>query len=143
MRSDAARPLLLVEDNAFDADLLRRAYEKRRLPYPLEVVADGERALAHLEAWEAGAQLPVMILLDLHLPRVSGLEVLRRLKSHACCRAVPVIALTTSDDPDDLRSAYALGVNSYLVKPADFARYEALAELLEAYWLNLNLLPEA
>lgn len=134
-------PILLVEDNPVDLDLTRRAFSRKRLANPLEVARDGEEALAYLARWEAGEPLPAVILLDIKLPRVDGLEVLERLKAHERFSKIPVVMLTSSDDNADLRRAYDLGVNSYIVKPVDFGKFMAVAEQIELYWCVLNRTP--
>lgn len=135
-------PILLVEDNPVDLDLTRRAFARKRLANPIEVARDGEEALAFIPRWEAGEPLPTVILLDIKLPRISGLEVLRQLKAHERFRRVPVVMLTSSDENADLRQAYDLGVNSYIVKPVDFAKFMEVAEQIELYWCVLNQPPE-
>jgi CheY-like chemotaxis protein len=132
------RPILLVEDNPMDVDLTRRAFAKRNIANPLEVARDGEEALAWLPRWEAGEPLPVVILLDLKLPRVPGLEVLRQIKAHPLCNRIPVVVLTTSREDADVESAYALGVNSYIVKPVEFEKFIEVAAQIDLYWCVLN-----
>jgi CheY-like chemotaxis protein len=136
------RPILLVEDNPMDVDLTRRAFARRHLVNALEVARDGEEALGWLARWEAGEPTPVVILLDLKLPRVSGLEVLRRLKQHARFARIPVVVLTTSREDADVASAYALGVNSYIVKPVEFEKFVEVATQIDLYWCVLNERPE-
>jgi CheY-like chemotaxis protein len=136
--ADPLRPILLVEDNPMDIDLTRRAFAKRRLATPIDVARDGEEALARLAEWAAGKPQPVVILLDLNLPKVSGLEVLQALKSHAVYKRIPVVVFTTSKEDADVNSAYALGANSYIVKPVDFVRFTELAEQVQMYWSDLN-----
>jgi CheY-like chemotaxis protein len=133
--------VVLIEDNLMDVDLTRRVFARRRLPNPLEVLRDGEEALGFINGWRPGTDLPAIILLDLKLPRVDGLEVLRQLKAHPALRAVPVIVLTTSSEERDIDAAYTLGANSYIVKPVDFDRFLSVAEQIEAYWLLLNIGP--
>ena len=132
------RPILLVEDNAMDIDLTRRAFARRHLANPIDVARDGEEALARLAEWSAGKPQPVVILLDLNLPKVSGLEVLEALKSHDVYKRIPVVVLTTSGEDADVNSAYTLGANSYIVKPLDFARFTEVAEQVRMYWSDLN-----
>jgi CheY-like chemotaxis protein len=132
------RPILLVEDNPMDVDLTRRAFARRNIANPLEVARDGEEALAWLPRWEAGEPLPVVILLDLKLPRVPGLEVLRRLKDHPEFSRIPVVVLTTSREDADVDAAYALGVNSYIVKPVEFEKFIEVATQIDLYWCVLN-----
>ena len=134
------QPILLIEDNPMDVDLTRRAFVKRKLANPLEVARDGEEALTWIAKWDAGAQRPLVILLDLNLPKVSGLEVLRTLKSHAVYKTIPVVILTTSKEDKDLHEAYVNGVNSYIVKPVSFENFMNVAEHIQLYWGVLNML---
>jgi len=134
-------PILLVEDNPMDVDLTRRAFAKRNITNPLEVARDGEEALAWFDRWGAGHPLPVVILLDLKLPRVSGLEVLRQLKAHEVYGRVPVVVLTTSREDADVQTAYGLGVNSYIVKPVEFEKFVDVATQIDLYWCVLNQRP--
>ena len=133
--------ILLVEDNPMDIDLTRRAFAKRRLANPLEVDRDGEEALARMARWEAGEPPPLVILLDLKLPKVDGLEVLRRIKTHPQFRTIPVVVLTTSAEEHDVRAAYQLGANSYIVKPVDFDKFLEVARQIDLYWCALNMPP--
>ncbi len=133
--------VLLIEDNPMDVDLTRRVFARRRLPNPLAVVRDGAEALDFIDNCRSGEQVPAIILLDLKLPKVDGLEVLRRLKAHPRLREVPVIVLTTSAEDRDVHAAYRLGVNSYIVKPVDFEKFVAVAAQIESYWLLLNTGP--
>lgn len=135
------RPILLVEDNPMDVDLTIRAFARRRLVNPIEVARDGEEALAYLPRWASGEPLPVVILLDLKLPKVSGLEVLRHLKTDPQFRAIPVVVLTSSARDHDVQAAYELGVNSYIVKPVDFDKFIEVAAHVELYWTVLNTPP--
>lgn len=133
--------ILLVEDNPMDVDLALRAFRRRRLTNPVEVARDGEEALAWMGRWTQGEPLPAVILLDLKLPRIDGLEVLRQLKAHPEFRQVPVVVLTTSKENQDVRRAYELGVNSYIVKPVDFDKFVEVASQIEVYWTVLNARP--
>jgi CheY-like chemotaxis protein len=146
------RPILLIEDNPMDVDLTLRAFEQRRLTNPVKVARDGEEALAHIDRWETGEPTPLVILLDLKLPKVDGLEVLRRLKSHEVFMTIPVVVLevfmtipvvvlTSSQEDRDVETAYKLGVNSYIVKPVDFDKFIEVAAEIEIYWLMLNKPP--
>jgi hypothetical protein len=132
------QPILLVEDNPMDVDLTRRAFVRRNVANPLVVLRDGQEALDYLERWEAGGPLPVVILLDLKLPKVDGLEVLRQIKSHAQFRTIPVVIVTTSAEDQDVQTAYELGANSYIVKPVDFDKFVEVATQIELYWCVLN-----
>ncbi len=131
-------PILLVEDNPVDLDLTRRAFQRKHLANPIEVARDGEEALAFIGRWEGGEPVPSVILLDIKLPKVNGLEVLRQLKAHDRFRRIPVVMLTSSDENADLKAAYDLGVNSYIVKPVDFGKFMHVAEQIELYWCVLN-----
>jgi CheY-like chemotaxis protein len=135
-------PILLIEDNPMDVDLTLRAFQRRKLTNPVVVARDGEEALAWFPRWAAGEPLPVVILLDLKLPKVDGLEVLRQLKSHPEWRTIPVVVLTTSAENADVQTAYRLGVNSYIVKPVDFGKFMEVATHIELYWTALNELPK-
>ena len=136
--SDYRRPILLVEDNPVDVDLTRRAFARQKISNPIEVARDGEEAVAWMQRWEEGAPLPVVILLDLKLPRVSGLEVLRQLKTHPRFSSIPVVILTTSAEESDVKGAYALGANSYIVKPVDFDKFQQVVQQVELYWNVIN-----
>ena len=135
---NAQPAILLVEDNPMDVDLALRAFRKRRLTNPVEVARDGEEALAWMPRWEAGETLPAVILLDLKLPRVDGLEVLRQMKAHPRFRSIPIVVLTTSAESQDVTRAYELGVNSYIVKPVDFDKFVEVASQIEIYWTVIN-----
>ena len=142
MTDDTLSPILLVEDRATDLDLTKRAFARRRLLNPIQVARDGEEALAYIDRWEAGEPLPVFILLDLRLPKISGLEVLRQLKNQPTSSAIPVIVLTTSAEDRDIEEAYRLGCNSYIVKPVDFNKFMEVAAQIEVYWCALNTTPK-
>ncbi|MFL6228364.1 MAG: response regulator [Pyrinomonadaceae bacterium] len=139
--SDCLSPILFVEDRATDLDLTRRAFARRRVLNPVQEARDGEEALAYLPRWEAGEPVPAFILLDLKLPKVSGLEVLRRIKQHPKFSAIPIIVLTTSAEDHDIEEAYRLGCNSYIVKPVDFNKFMEVAAQVEIYWGVLNAAP--
>lgn len=130
--------ILLVEDNPMDVDLALRAFSRQQPAPPVEVARDGEEALAWLARWEAGEPCPRLILLDLKLPRVDGLEVLRRIKSHAELHAIPVVVLSSSSSNEDMREAYRLGANSYIIKPVDFDHFLEMAARIGYYWCALN-----
>jgi len=139
--SDDLRPVLLVEDSNDDADLIRHAWGRAGIRNALERAEDGEKACVRLG--DAALPPPALVLLDLKLPRRSGHEVLGWIRGHGdeAVRRFPVVVLTSSDQEEDLRQAYDLGANSYLVKPV---RSQALLDLvrqLDSYWLVLNRLP--
>jgi CheY-like chemotaxis protein len=135
------KPILLVEDNPMDVDLTLRAFKRRRVTNPIDVARDGEEALAWLPRWEAGEPTPTVILLDLKLPRIDGLEVLRRFKAHPTLRVIPVVVLTTSAEHADVRTAYQLGANSYIVKPVEFEKFMDVCESIDLYWTVTNQPP--
>ena len=135
------RPILLVEDNPMDVDLTLRAFKRRRVTNDIHVARDGEEALAWLARWEAGELWPAVILLDLKLPKVDGLEVLRQIKQHATLCVIPVVVLTTSADSGDVQTAYQLGANSYIVKPVEFEKFMDVGEKVDLYWTVVNQRP--
>ena len=135
------RPILLVEDNPVDVDLTLRAFSRRKLANPVEVARDGEEALAWIPRWEAGETLPLVVLLDLKLPRVDGLEVLRRFRAAPVSRDLPVVVLTSSNDQSDIQSAYRQHANSYIVKPVNFEKFMDVAGQIELYWCLINQPP--
>jgi CheY-like chemotaxis protein len=134
-------PILLVEDNPMDLDLTLRAFNKKKFANTIHVARDGEEALAWLPRWEAGEPLPAVILLDINLPRINGLEVLQQLKAHPRYRRIPVVVLTSSREDRDLKAAYDLGVSSYIEKPVSFNKFIEVAEHIELYWCVLNERP--
>jgi len=125
-----------------DLDLTLRAFKRRNLTNPIDVARDGEEALAWIVRWEAGEPRPVVILLDIKLPKLSGLEVLRVFKGHVLARTIPVVMLTTSAVNDDVQLAYELGANSYIVKPVDFEKFVDVAGQIELYWTATNHAPQ-
>lgn len=142
------RPILLIEDNPDDEALTLRAFAKNGVENPVIVARDGIDALDYLfcsgrHAARDPAVMPAVILLDLKLPRVDGLEVLRRIRADARTALLPVVVLTTSREPEDIREAWALGANSYVRKPVDFERFLFTVGELALYWLRLNELPDA
>jgi CheY-like chemotaxis protein len=135
------RPILLVEDNPMDVDLTRRAFTRRKVASVIQVARDGEEALLWLKRWEMGEPIPILILLDLKLPKVDGLEVLRQLKTHPQFRTIPVVILSTSGEDSDIQVAYQEGANSYIVKPVDFDRFMQIVDHVQTYWCTLNIPP--
>lgn len=134
---------LLVEDNAQDLELTLRAFRKANLTNPVQVARDGAEALDFIfcEGVHAGRRIedvPRVVLLDLSLPKVDGLEVLRRIKADPRTRAIPVVALTSSREQGDVVESYRLGVNSYIVKPVNFDGFMAAVRQFGLYWLRLN-----
>lgn len=139
--SQTVRPILLVEDNPMDVDLTRRAFIRRKVRHPIEVARDGEELLAVISTWEEKRPLPILILLDLKLPKVDGLDVLRHLKSHPRFHAIPIVVLSTSTEDNDIQVAYQEGANSYIVKPVDFDQFMQIVEHIQIYWCLLNTPP--
>jgi CheY-like chemotaxis protein len=138
-----AQVILLVEDNPDDEMLTLRALKKNNILNEVVVVRDGVQALDYLfgTGTYAGRDLNVMphlVLLDLRLPRMEGLEVLRRLRGDERTRLLPVVVLTSSDEEQDIVGSYALGANSYIRKPVDFAQFTKAVQQLGLYWLVLN-----
>ena len=140
-RTTALPPILLVEDNPMDLDLTLRAFGKRKLSNEVVVARDGEEALAWLPRWAAGEPMPAVVLLDINLPRVSGLEVLRAFRADEQARHVPVVMLTSSRADRDLTAAYDLGANSYIEKPVSFDKFMDVAAHIELYWCLFNERP--
>jgi CheY-like chemotaxis protein len=134
-------PIMLVEDNPMDLDLTLRAFSKKRFGNNILIARDGEEALDFFPRWEAGDPVPAVILLDINMPKVSGLEVLRQLNGHERFRRIPVVMLTSSREDRDLKAAYDLGVNSYIEKPVSFSKFMEVADHIELYWCVLNERP--
>ncbi len=135
--------ILLVEDNPRDAELMIRALKKRHLVNHLTLVEDGSQALdflLHRKEFEGnpGDTLPKIVLLDLKLPKVNGLEVLRQIKANEHTRRIPVVIVTSSAEDPDIHRAYELGANSYVVKPVDFDAFSDVMSNLGLYWLLIN-----
>jgi CheY-like chemotaxis protein len=144
--SEQPMEILLVEDNASDEELTMHALQSHHLANNIKVVRDGAEALDYLFhtgafADQSGDERPKVILLDLKLPKVDGLEVLRRIKSEPCTRSIPVIMLTSSNEERDIVESYRLGVNSYIVKPVGFSQFGEVVGQVGEYWLLLNRLP--
>ncbi len=131
-------PILLIEDNPVDVDLTLRAFKKQNLTNPIEIARDGEEAINMVAKWEAGKPIPIVILLDLKLPKFNGLEVLKEIKSHPVFQKIPVVVLTSSSEDSDINTAYKLGANSYIVKPVEFDKFIEVAAQIELYWTVLN-----
>jgi CheY-like chemotaxis protein len=140
------RSILLVEDNAADEALTIRALKKSNILNAVTVARDGVEALEKLfgsadGSLDPGTTLPQLVLLDLKLPKVDGLEVLRRIRGEERTRLLPVVILTTSTEERDLLEGYRLGANSYVRKPVDFAKFADAVRQLGLYWLVLNEQP--
>ncbi len=138
--------ILLIEDNRDDVELTLHVFRENGLAQEVAVVRDGAEALDYLFAAGSHAdrdigKRPEVVLLDLGLPKIGGLEVLRRMRGDERTKRIPVVILTTSDDEDDMFNGYDLGANSYIRKPVDFEAFVAVAKQLGLYWLELNTPP--
>lgn len=138
--------ILLVEDNADDVLLTLRAFRKTAVATNFVVATDGVDALDYLFATgphreRERSQLPALVLLDLKLPKINGLEVIKRLRADGQTRLLPIVVLTSSREEQDIVASYDLGANSYIRKPVDFLEFTAVAHQLSAYWLSLNEQP--
>lgn len=137
------RFILLVEDNPDDEALTLRAFKKSKLVNEVVVAHDGAEALDYLfgrgaHAGRDASHLPAVVLLDLRLPKIDGLEVLRRIRADERAKLIPVVILTSSKEEQDLVNGYLSGANSYIRKPVDFDKFLLVAEQLDLYWLVLN-----
>ena len=143
----AGHVILVVEDDPNDVLLIQRAFGKARILNPVRTVSNGDEAVAYLSgegpfADREAYPFPVLVLLDLKLPRRSGLEVLGWIRSHPGLKRLPIVVLTSSKESADINRAYDLGANSYLVKPVGFDSLLELVKSLEVYWIMLNQNPE-
>ena len=138
--------VLVVEDDPYDAKLIARAIERSRILNPVQTVGDGETAIAYLDGQPPYGDrvqhpLPVLILLDLKMPRLDGFEVLQWIRSQAGLRRIPVVVMTSSSMTSDIGRAYDLGANSYLVKPVGTEAFIDLLKTVELYWIMTNVRP--
>jgi CheY-like chemotaxis protein len=126
-----------------DVDLTFEAFKEHGVANPILVCRDGEEALRYMEAHDSAADshVPILVLLDLRLPKVDGIDVLRQARSHPVWKQVPVVVLTTSRENSDIERAYQLGVNSYIVKPVNFVAFAELVKTIKMYWLLTNEAP--
>ena len=138
--STSIRPILLVEDNPMDVDLTLQALEEHGVANPIISCLDGEEALRYIDEHQEATdpKIPILVLLDLRLPKIDGLDVLRHTRSHPVWKQVPIIVLTTSRQNEDIEAAYKLGVNSYIVKPVDFPAFAEVVRNIKVYWLLTN-----
>lgn len=134
------RPILVVEDNDMDLDFCLQAFEEHAVANPVIACRDGEEALQFIDAHATpeDKRFPLLVLLDLRLPKVDGIEVLRHARQHPVWKQVPFIILTTSRENADIAAAYALGVNSYIVKPVEFASFTEMVKQIKMYWILTN-----
>ena len=145
MLTGQVHEILLVEDNPDDIELTLHALKRNNILNPIVVARDGQEALDYLFAEDDGEprhDKPALILLDLKLPRVDGIEVLRAIKASSFLKNVPVVILTSSKEDRDLVESYALGVNSYIRKPVDFDQFVETVRYIGYYWLLLNEAPD-
>jgi len=133
--------ILLIEDNADDAELTIRALKKRNLANNLLHINDGEEALDYLFD-SANSNYPKLILLDLKMPKVDGIEILKKIKSDKLRKVIPVVMLTSSKEERDIIESYNLGVNAYIVKPVQFDKFIEAVDQLGLFWLLLNQPPK-
>jgi CheY-like chemotaxis protein len=144
--SNDKRPILLVEDNPMDVDLTLESFKEHNLANPVLICRDGEEAVEFIEQHRQAhdPQLPLLVLLDLRLPKMDGLDVLQRARSDEVWKKIPIVVLTTSRDDKDIHRAYEIGANSYIVKPVDFEKFADVAGKIKVYWLltNENAYPE-
>lgn len=138
MKPNPTRPIVLIEDNPMDVDLTRRAFEHNHLANPLIVLRDGEEALEYIRGIQLVTTSPLLILLDLKLPKVHGLEVLKAFRKKTDFMTTPVVILTSSAEDSDIKTAYKYGANSYIVKPVNFDKFIEVAKSIELYWVLLN-----
>ena len=138
--------VIFIEDSPEDADLTLRSLRKYKLANRLKLIDDGQKAMEYLfgdgEISESMTNIPKLILLDLKLPKVNGLEILERMKQDERLKDIPVVVLTSSNENIDIKKAYELGANSYIVKPVDFAKFTEAIQQVGMYWLVLNQPPK-
>ncbi|MFP4592034.1 response regulator [uncultured Ralstonia sp.] len=141
--TDALVEILLVEDSPTDAMMTREALEYYKVLNPLKIVEDGVAAMEYLRCQGpyASARRPGLIILDLNLPRMSGREVLKELKSDVTLRTIPVVILTTSKSEEDVVRSYGLHANCYVTKPVDFAKFTEVVRSINEFWLGVVTLP--
>ena len=144
---EIAAEIILVEDNPSDADLIKRALNKNNVANKILHLKDGQEVIDYLFGegqWKGRTttNTPKVILLDLKMPKVSGIEVLKKIKSNDETRSIPVVILTSSKEDPDIKECYKLGVNSYVVKPVGFEEFSSTVAQLGLYWLLINQQPK-
>ena len=139
------RPILVVEDNDMDLDFCMQAFDEHAIANPVIVCRDGDEAMQFIDVHPTSdnPRLPLLVLLDLRLPKVDGMEVLRHARQHPVWKQVPFIILTTSRENSDIGTAYQIGVNSYIVKPVDFVSFAKVVKRIKLYWILTNEPPFA
>jgi CheY-like chemotaxis protein len=142
--------ILLVEDNPDDRELMKLAFAQEEIPHNLIVVSNGIEALAYLNSPELNQEgesssdlsfMPALIMLDLNLPKINGVEVLRRIRANPRTRLLPVVIISSSNEPQDLIDSYINGCNSYIRKPIHFTQLQNFVREISTYWLTVNQLP--
>lgn len=147
MATEILRTILLVEDDSADAALLRRGFEKAKVMNPVIHLSNGDEALGYLAGVRQYADrrkypLPALILLDLKLPGMTGIQLLQWMRVQGEIKRIPVVVLTSDDSPDTINAAYDLGANSYLLKPGNAADIARMVETIQRYWVKLNEPPQ-
>jgi len=134
------RPILVVEDNDMDLDFCMQAFEENAVANPIIACRDGDEALQFIDAHPSFEDrlFPLLVLLDLRLPKVDGIDVLRYARQHPVWKQAPFVILTTSRENADIETAYQLGVNSYIVKPVDFGSFTEVVKNIKMYWVLTN-----
>ncbi len=145
-RAGAKDKILLVEDNEDDISLTVRAFQQNRIDNEIVIKRDGQEALNYLfsdtdDAHPGSVELPALVLLDINLPKLNGFEVLQQIRGSESTRLLPVVILTTSDEPEDICRGYDLGTNSYLKKPNDLRMLRTMVSEIGDYWMGLNISP--
>lgn len=144
MSDTLERPILVVEDSPEDFEVLSRAFRKAEMFVPLQRAEDGQEALNYLHRLIGigdDVPPPALILMDLNLPGIDGVELIKQIKSSPKTAAIPLLVLTTSHSERDVQQTYAAGANSFLSKPSDMAGYIRLAQMIKAYWFECAILP--
>ena len=139
------RPIVVVEDNDMDLDFCLQAFEEHAIANPVVACRDGEEALHYIDTHSdpVDPKFPLLVLLDLRLPKVDGIDVLRHARAQPLWKQVPFIVLTTSSENADISAAYQHGVNSYIVKPVDFGSFADVVKHIKVYWILTNEPPFA
>lgn len=153
----SAKIILLVEDNPDDRELMRLAFAQEETPHRLIIVSDGLEALDYLVGQEHEepenvsntgdsessnvSSMPALVMLDINLPKINGIEILRRIRAHPKTRLLPVVIISSSNEPQDLIDSYINGCNSYIRKPINFTQLQKFAREISTYWLTVNQLP--
>jgi len=134
--------ILLVDDSQVDIDLTLLAFSRINFHRSVQIARDGAELMEIARQWKEGSPIPKLILLDINLPKISGLEVLKELKSSITTRHIPIVMLTSSNNDGDIKTAYEYGANSYIIKPVDFDKFIVLTSTICDYWIGLNVKPE-